>query len=140
MARYTLHADGGARGNPGPAGAGALIRDELGTTVATVSAFLGRRTNNFAEYEAVIRAFEALAALVPPAERPSTAVDVKMDSELVVKQMTGLYKVKHPALQAQQARLKGAMRGFGTIAFAHVRRAENTDADALANDAMDRGA
>ena len=136
--RYTIHADGGARGNPGPAGAGALIRDELGNAVGAVSEFLGVRTNNFAEYEAVIRALEALAGItgMPSA----TDVEVKMDSELVVKQMNGLYRVKHPVLKEQFARLTHAKRPFRSVSFMHVRRAENADADALANEAMDRGA
>jgi len=136
---FTIHADGGARGNPGPAGAGAMIRDELGNSVASVSKFLGHRTNNFAEYEAVILAFEELKKLVPK-EIGSTDVMVKMDSELVVKQMKGEYKVKHPVLKEQHARLSHAAAAFGKVSFTHVRRAENSDADALANEAMDRGA
>ncbi|MBU6321197.1 MAG: ribonuclease HI family protein [Patescibacteria group bacterium] len=137
--RYTIHADGGARGNPGLAGAGALIRDELGNAAGAVSAFLGRQTNNYAEYEAVIRAFETLAELVPPAERTDTAVEVKMDSMLVVRQMQGEWKVKHPDMKAQQARLAQAIAAFGTVTFTHVPREQNKDADALANEAMDRG-
>lgn len=137
---FTIHADGGSRGNPGPAGAGAMIRDELGNSVASVSQFLGTRTNNFAEYEAVILAFETLATLVPEKKRGTTEVAVKMDSELVVKQMLGVYKVKHPVLKEQQARLASLAAGFGTVSFTHVPRAENSDADALANAAMDRGA
>lgn len=137
--RYTIHADGGARGNPGPAGAGAVIRDELGNAAGAISAFLGTRTNNYAEYEAVIRAFLRLAELVPEHARGGTEVEVKMDSELVVKQMRGAYKVRHPVMKAQQARLAKAASPFGTVAFTHVPRAQNTDADALANAAMDRG-
>lgn len=137
---FTIHADGGARGNPGPAGAGAMIRDALGNSVASVSRFLGVRTNNFAEYEAVILAFEALAKLVPEKKRGATEVIVKMDSELVVKQMQGVYKVRHPALKEQQARLAQAAAAFKSVSFSHVPRAENGDADALANAAMDRGA
>ncbi len=137
--RYTIHADGGARGNPGPAGAGALIRDELGSAVAAVSQFLGHRTNNFAEYEAVILALEALAKLVPSSARGRTTIVVKMDSELVVKQMNKVYKVKHPVMKEQFVRLSHAAAAFGSVSFAHVPRAENKDADALANEAMDRG-
>lgn len=137
---FTIHADGGSRGNPGPAGAGAMIRDELGNSVASVSQFLGTRTNNFAEYEAVILALETLATLVPEKKRGETEVVVKMDSELVVKQMQGVYKVKHPVLKEQHARLAHIVAGFGTVSFTHVPRAENSDADALANAAMDRGA
>ena len=138
MHHFTIHADGGARGNPGPAGAGAMIRDELGSSVASVSKFLGHRTNNFAEYEAVILALEALAKLVPAAKHGATEVAVKMDSELVVKQMKGAYKVKHPVLKEQYARLIHAAGAFDRVSFSHVRREENTDADALANEAMDR--
>lgn len=137
---FTIHADGGARGNPGPAGAGAVIRDKFGSSVASVSKFLGVRTNNFAEYEAVILAFETLAKLIPEKERSSTDAVVKMDSELVVKQMGGVYKVKHPILKSQRERLAHVASAFGAVSFIHVPRAENSDADALANEAMDRGA
>ncbi len=137
---FTIHADGGARGNPGPAGAGAIIRDEFGVSVTSVSKFLGHQTNNFAEYEAVILAFEALVELVPLIEHDATKVAVKLDSELVVKQMNGLYKVRNPVLREQKARLAQVASAFGTVSFTHVPREENSDADALANAAMDRGA
>jgi ribonuclease HI len=137
--QFTIHADGGSRGNPGPSGAGAVVRDEFGSIVASVSQFLGTRTNNFAEYEAVILAFEELLKLVPSAERELTNVTVKMDSELVVKQMKKEYKVRHPVLKEQQARLAQVAGAFGTVTFTHVFREENSDADALANEAMDRG-
>lgn len=137
---FTIHADGGSRGNPGPSGAGAMIRDELGNSVASVSQFLGLHTNNFSEYEAVILAFEALVKLVPVKKRGATEVVVKMDSELVVKQMRGEYKVKNPVLREQNARLAELATTFKTVSFLHVPRAENSDADALANAAMDRGA
>ncbi len=137
---FTIHADGGSRGNPGPAGSGAMIRDHLGNSVASVSEFLGVRTNNFAEYEAVILAFETLTKLIGTERAGVATVEVKMDSELVVKQMKGVYKVKHPAMKAQFARLLQAATPFKSTSFSHVPRAENSDADALANEAMDRGA
>ncbi|MBU6388806.1 ribonuclease HI family protein [Patescibacteria group bacterium] len=137
--QFTIHADGGSRGNPGPAGAGAMIRDHLGNAVASVSQYLGTRTNNYAEYEAVILAFQTLAKLVGK-KVSTTEVTVKMDSELVVKQMKGQYKVKHPVLKEQYARLTRAAGAFGKVTFTHVFREENSDADALANEAMDRGA
>jgi len=137
---FTIHSDGGARGNPGPAGAGVMIRDELGNSVASVSKFLGAQTNNFAEYEAVILGFEALAKIVPAAKRDKTDVVVKMDSELVVKQMRGEYKVKNAVLKEQKARLAQIATAFKSVSFVHVPREENSDADALANEAMDRGA
>ncbi len=135
---FTIHADGGSRGNPGPSGAGAMIRDHLGNSVASVSQFLGNRTNNYAEYEAVILAFETLTKLVGE-KAGSTDVEVKMDSELVVKQMKGLYKVKHPTMKERYARLIQAGAAFGKTTFTHVPREQNKDADALANEAMDRG-
>ncbi len=136
---YTIHADGGARGNPGPAGAGAVARDEQGNIILSVSEFLGHRTNNFAEYEAVILAFEALAKYVPEEERSSTQVFVKLDSELIVKQTLGIYRVKNLVLKQQQLRLKERIALFGDVTFSHVPRAQNKDADFLANEAMDRG-
>ena len=138
MASFTIHADGGSRGNPGPSGAGAMIRDHLGNSVGSVSQFLGTRTNNYAEYEAVILAFETLAKLLK-GKTGSVEVVVKMDSQLVVKQMKGEYKVKHPVMKEQQARLIRAISAFGKVTFTHVFREENSDADALANEAMDRG-
>jgi len=115
-----------------------MIRDHLGNSVASVSQYLGTRTNNYAEYEAVILAFETLSKLL---KRKTSTVEVmvKMDSELVVKQMKGLYKVKHPVLKEQYARLIHAIGAFGKVSFTHVFREENGDADALANEAMDRG-
>ncbi len=138
--QFTIHADGGSRGNPGPAGAGAMIRDHLGNSVASVSQFLGTRTNNYAEYEAVILAFETLTKLIGTKKASAATVVVKMDSELVVKQMKGVYKVKHPTMKAQFARLLEAAAVFKEVSFTHVFREENSDADALANEAMDRGA
>lgn len=137
---YSIHADGGARGNPGPAGAGAVIRDGLGNIVGTVSKFLGHQTNNFAEYEAVIGAFEFLLTHVPTGDLKTTEVTVKMDSMLVVKQMQGEWKVKHPNMKPQHAKLRELATNFGKVSFAHVYREENSDADALANEAMDREA
>lgn len=139
MIQFTIHADGGSRGNPGPAGSGAMIRDHLGNSVASVSEYLGVRTNNYAEYEAVILALEQVHKLAK-GKLGDTAVMVKMDSELVVKQMNGIYKIKHPDMKTQAARLKELSAPLGLISFAHVPRAQNSDADALANEAMDRGA
>jgi ribonuclease HI len=138
--KFTIHGDGGSRGNPGPSGAGAVIRDEGGFTVAAVSKFLGTQTNNFAEYEAVISAFDELLSRVPESKRKETEVVVKMDSMLVVRQMQGEWKIKHPNLKPQHAKLKERINQFGKVTFMHVYREENGDADALANEAMDRGA
>ena len=136
---FTIHADGGARGNPGPAGAGAVVRDELGTTVATVSKFLGHQTNNVAEYEAVILAFDEVLKL-SKGKAAEVSVVVKMDSLLVVRQMQGEWRVKHPNMKPQYARLVQKAGAFKSVTFTHIPREQNGDADTLANDAMDRGA
>lgn len=136
---YTIHTDGGARGNPGPSGAGAVIRDKNGQVVMSISKFLGHKTNNFAEYEAVILAFHALTEIVQKEKRAHTNVSIKMDSELIVKQMQGVYKVKHPVLRERNARLLKYLAMFGKVTFTYVPRAQNKDADLLANKAMDTG-
>lgn len=137
--KFTIHGDGGSRGNPGPSGAGAVIRNEHGELIATVSEFLGTRTNNYAEYEAVILALEKLHTVILKGKSGEVDVEIKMDSELIVKQMKKIYKVKHPVLKEQNARLTKAAAVFAKATFTHVPRAQNSDADALANIAMDRG-
>lgn len=137
--QFTIHADGGARGNPGPAGSGAVVRDEDGTAVIKVSEFLGHATNNVAEYTAVLRALEQLAAMLG-ARVKDARVAVYMDSKLVVEQMNGAWKVKHPNMKPLYARVAELTRAFASVSFAHVPREKNKDADALANAAMDRGA
>lgn len=135
---FTIYADGGSRGNPGPAGAGAVVRDTEGNTVIEISEFLGTATNNVAEYTAVLRALEALEAMLgEDAERAE--VEVRMDSMLVVKQMTGEWKLKHPNMKPLAARVGELMRSFKSVSFAHVYRESNKDADRLANQAMDLG-
>jgi ribonuclease HI len=135
---FTIFADGGARGNPGPAGAGAYITDESGKEVVSVSVFLGVRTNNYAEYEAIILGLEKLLDII--ALEPSEPVDVLvcMDSELVIKQLRGEYKVKHPDMKTQFARVAPLISAFRKVSFKHVPREKNKDADRLANEAMDR--
>lgn len=136
--RFTLFADGGSRGNPGPAGSGAIIRDASGATVATVSEFLGTATNNVAEYTAVLRGLEALRDVLG-ASAKEAEVSVFMDSMLVVKQMSGEWKLKNEGLKPLAARVGEVSKSFKSIAYAHVYRDKNADADRLANEAMDRG-
>jgi probable phosphoglycerate mutase len=136
--QFTIFADGGSRGNPGPAGSGAVIRDEKGTLIGEVSEFLGHSTNNIAEYTGILRALEVLLAYVKDAAKDTTVV-VKMDSMLVVKQMNGEYKIKHPNLIPLAAHVKELGREFKSVSFAHVYREHNKEADRLANAAMDRG-
>ena len=136
--KFTIFADGGSRGNPGPAGSGAIVRDEEGKIVAEVSEFLGHTTNNVAEYTGILRALEKLLAYVGD-DAKETEIVIKMDSMLVVKQMNGEYKLKHPNLTPLGARVKELEQQFKFVSFAHVYREHNKEADKRANDAMDRG-
>jgi ribonuclease HI len=130
MTRVTLRTDGGARGNPGPAGAAFVLEDESGR-IACGGRFLGDATNNVAEYEALVWGLEnARAAGVDD-------ILVLMDSELIVKQLLGHYKVKNAGLQPLFLRTMQLRREFAAFSVRHVRREENKLADALANEAMD---
>lgn len=138
--QFTLYADGGSRGNPGPAGAGAVAFDTTGKRVAEVADYLGETTNNVAEYEAILRGLKALLAAFPEGYFTSAPVEIRMDSKLVIEQLRGAYKVKHPNLIPRYLEVKNLIaRSFPRISFMHVPREQNTDADALANEAMDRG-
>ena len=139
--QFTIFADGGSRGNPGPAGSGAVVRDDKGKIVAEVSEFLGVTTNNVAEYTGILSALETLLSLITADGKDASeaSVVVKMDSMLVVKQMNGEYKIKHPNLTPLAGRVKELSRNFKSVSFAHVYREHNKEADKLANLAMDRG-
>jgi len=137
--RFTIQADGGARGNPGPAGSGAVVRDESGKTVGEVAEFLGHTTNNVAEYTALVRALELLSSLLGPDAVKETHVAVEMDSKLVIEQMKGAWKIKHPNMKPLAARAAELCRQFASVSFTHIPREKNGAADALANKAMDRG-
>jgi ribonuclease H / adenosylcobalamin/alpha-ribazole phosphatase len=138
--QYVLYADGGARGNPGPAGAGAVAFDAIGKRVAEVSDYLGVATNNVAEYEAIIRGLKALLAEFGEEHFKTADVLVRMDSKLVIEQMKGAYRVKHPNLIPRHLEARNLIaRSFGKVAFEHVPRERNKDADEMANRAMDRG-
>lgn len=137
---FTLYADGGSRGNPGPAGAGAVVFDQSGKRVVEVADYLGVATNNIAEYEAVLRGLKKLVAEYPEGYFKHAAVTVKMDSKLVIEQMRGGYKVRHPNLVPRYLEIRNLIaREFSKVEFLHVPRAQNADADALANRAMDKG-
>ena len=129
----TAYTDGGARGNPGPAGYGVVIKDKTGHKVAALSEYLGHQTNNFAEYQGLI------AALEYAAEHGPKALKVISDSELLVRQIKGIYKVKNPTLQDLHARAKELIRQLDWFSIAHALREHNQEADRLANAAMDKG-
>jgi ribonuclease HI len=125
--------DGGARGNPGPAGYGVVIEDELGRPVAGLSEYLGKQTNNYAEYSGL------LAALNYANRHGFKALKVISDSELIVKQITGEYKVSSPALKELNERAIKLIEQLEAFEITHVLREKNREADRLANLAMDRG-
>ena len=127
------YTDGGARGNPGPAGYGVVIKDETARKVSGLSEYLGHQTNNFAEYQGLI------AALEYAIEHGPKALKVISDSELLVKQIKGIYKVKNPTLQDLHARAKQLIAQLDWFSIGHALREHNQEADHLANDAMDRG-
>jgi ribonuclease HI len=123
--------DGGARGNPGPAGYGVRIEDEAGTLIDEFHGFLGSATNNIAEYNGL------LAALRYAQQHGHRKVRIKSDSELLVRQMKGEYRVKNPGLQPLYQEARSLADGLERIVYEHVRREQNKDADRLANLAMD---
>jgi ribonuclease HI len=131
--RLLIHTDGAARGNPGPAGAGAVLRDAAdGSLVAEIATFLGVRTNNYAEWTAVALALEE--ALLQGA----THVDLRMDSQLVARQITGQYRVKHPDLKPIHAQVMSLLSRFAGYTVGHVPRELNKEADRLSNVAIDQ--
>ncbi|RAN93843.1 Phosphoglycerate mutase (2,3-diphosphoglycerate- independent) [Micromonospora saelicesensis] len=131
----SMEADGGSRGNPGPAGYGAVVRDpETGEVLAERSESLGTATNNVAEYQGLI------AGLTAAAELGAAEVDVRMDSKLVVEQMCGRWQIKHPGLRPLAAQAAALVGRFSAVRFSWIPREQNRHADALANAAMDAAA
>jgi probable phosphoglycerate mutase len=126
--------DGGARGNPGPAGYGVRFEQPDGTLIDEFHAAIGVATNNVAEYRGLLAALEWAQA------KGHSAVHVRSDSLLLVEQMLGRYKVKHPGLQPLHARARLLAHAIGRVTFEHVRRESNAHADRLANAAMDEAA
>jgi ribonuclease HI len=130
--RLLVYTDGAARGNPGPAGAGAILRDSDGTVLAEIAEPLGRATNNVAEWTAVLLALEEARRL------GATHVDLRMGSELVARQISGIYRVKHPDLKPIHAAVMDLLGRLDGYTVGHVPRELNKDADRLSNVAIDR--
>lgn len=130
---FIAHTDGGARGNPGPAGYGVVIHEAKGEKVAALSQYLGKQTNNFAEYQALIGALEYTI------EHGPKALKVISDSELLVRQIKGIYKVKEPTLRDLHGRARELIDKLDWFDIEHVLRGHNREADELANAAMDKG-
>ncbi len=129
--KVIVHVDGGARGNPGPAAAACVISDPDGEVLEERARLLGTATNNVAEYRALLLGLERARAL------GATEVEVVNDSELVAKQVRGLYKVKHEAMRPLHREAMAALRGFERWSIGSVPRARNAHADALVNAALD---
>ncbi len=127
------YTDGGARGNPGPSGYGVFLTDNKNDRLAELSQYLGHQTNNYAEYSALLGALEWAV------KNGHAALQVISDSELMVKQIKGLYKVNNSQLQELHARAKRLISQLEWFEITHVLRGKNKDADRLANDAMDKG-
>ncbi len=130
MARLTVNVDGGARGNPGPAAIAAVIRDEGGEVLEEVGERIGRATNNVAEYRALLLGIERAAAL------GASELELVGDSELIVRQVKGEYKVKDATMRELHAQVKRALGPFDRWSIRHVRREHNADADRLVNEAL----
>ena len=129
--KLVVHVDGGARGNPGPAAAAAVVSTPAGDVVDEAKQTLGVVTNNVAEYRGLLLGLERAAAL------GATEVEVINDSELIAHQVTGRYKVKHPDMKPLHAQALAALGEFERWSIRPVKRAENADADALVNQALD---
>lgn len=130
--KLSSYSDGGARGNPGPAGLGAVLLDGDGNTLAEISKYLGVTTNNQAEYRALIE------AITKANELGASHLDCFLDSELIVKQLKGEYKVKNADLKPHYETIKSLCSSFAKVSFTHIPRERNKEADRLANLAMDR--
>ncbi len=136
-AKIIIYTDGGARGNPGPAGIGVVIQDEEGSILKELSEYMGETTNNQAEYEAVIRALTEAKKLFG-AKLRDMEIEVRMDSELVVRQLAGLYKVKNGGLKEQFAHVaRLRLEDAPNTIFVYVPREKNARADKLVNQALD---
>jgi len=131
LKKTVIFADGASRGNPGPAAIGVTIKDERGRLITSISQCIGRATNNQAEYRALIAALEEATRL------DARRVDIKMDSELVVKQINGKYRVKKATLKPLYQQVKQLLGALEDFTITHILRQQNIEADKLANKALD---
>jgi len=138
MSDLIIYTDGASRGNPGRAAIGVVIRDGAGRALKQFGECIGVTTNNVAEYTAILRALEEAKKLIPANERKVTTVELRLDSELAARQLGGVYKVKNKGLYELYIQIHNMrVNDFPNLTFTHVRRELNTDADALANSALD---
>lgn len=137
--KYFINTDGGARGNPGPAGIGVVIRDGDNKLVKEFSKFIGKATNNFAEYSALAHAFDELKKIISKEKRARSEFEFRLDSELVVKQLNSQYQISEETLFPFFIKVHNyRIKEFPNVKFVHVPRAENARADRLVNEAIDK--
>lgn len=140
MTKYILNTDGGARGNPGPAGAGAVLADEQGNKLAEANKPLGVMPNNEAEYHALLLGLDLAKKTLGKEKIKNLAIEARLDSELVVRQLSGQYQIKEERLQKLFMQIWNArVETFKQLTFTHIPREQNRRADGLANQAMDEG-
>ena len=137
MTHYLIHTDGGARGNPGPAAIGVVIEGP-GIGKKEYGEYIGQTTNNIAEYQAVVFALKKLKALLGSAQTAQASVLVHADSELLVKQLNGQYKIKEPNIQDLFVQIWNLRLDFAQVTFQHIGREENHGADRMVNHALDQ--
>lgn len=134
---FLIQTDGGARGNPGPAALGYVVYDRKGVEVISEGRYLGEKTNNEAEYQAAVSALEALKGKIGKSTAKKSSVELRADSELMVKQMNGEYKISNERIQPLFLRLWNMAVDFREVRFVAVPREENKRADGLVNEALD---
>ncbi|KKS26278.1 MAG: Ribonuclease H [Parcubacteria group bacterium GW2011_GWC2_42_6] len=136
--KYIIYTDGGSRGNPGPAAIGVVIANEKGETIKSYGEAIGPATNNEAEYQAVILALKKIKALYGKDKIKEMEIEVRMDSELVMKQLNHQYKISESHIQLLFIRVWNTLIDFGPVKFIHIPREQNTEADRLVNQALDK--
>ncbi len=136
--KLIVYTDGGARGNPGPAALGVVIQDAQGHLIKKYGEALGTKTNNEAEYEAVISALKKIKALLGKEKTRKLTVEVRMDSEFVSRQLNGEYKIEEERLFGLFIKIWNLRMDFGKLLFLHVPREKNREADWMVNEALDR--
>lgn len=133
-----VYTDGGARGNPGPAAIGVSIKDDKDNIIQEYGEAIGKKTNNEAEYEAVIFALTKLKHLFGKSHLKNTDIILHTDSELIERQLNGKYKIENEKLQPLFLKVWNLKLNFGSIIFKHIRREKNKDADRMVNEALDK--
>lgn len=137
LEKIIIFTDGGSRGNPGPAGIGVVLTDEQGSVLKRYGEAIGEATNNDAEYRAVLFALQKVKALFGKEKIKKMRIEIRMDSELVARQLGGVYKIEEERLFSYFIKIWNARLDFGAVSFTHIPREKNKEADRLVNEALD---